>query len=31
MSAATYVRCELLRALRNRRFFFFSIGFPLAL
>src|SRR5215208_1510553 len=31
MSAAVYVRCELLRALRNRRFFALSIGFPLAL
>jgi ABC-2 type transport system permease protein len=28
---SVYVRCELLRALRNRRFFFLSIGFPLVL
>jgi ABC-2 type transport system permease protein len=26
-----YTRCELLRTLRNRRFFFLSLGFPLAL
>jgi ABC-2 type transport system permease protein len=26
-----YVRCELMRAFRNRRFFFFSLGFPLIL
>jgi ABC-2 type transport system permease protein len=28
---SVYLRCELLRALRNRRFFALSIGFPLAL
>jgi ABC-2 type transport system permease protein len=28
---ATYVRFELLRLSRNKRFFFFSLGFPLAL
>jgi ABC-2 type transport system permease protein len=27
----TYLRLELLRAFRNRRFFFFSLAFPLAL
>ncbi len=26
-----YLHCELLRAFRNRRFFFFSLGFPLIL
>src|SRR6185437_11823349 len=26
-----YMRYELIRALRNRRFFFFSLGFPLIL
>jgi len=31
MSAATYMRFELLRAFRNRRFFVFSLGFPLVL
>jgi ABC-2 type transport system permease protein len=31
MSTASYTRYELLRALRNKRFFFFSLGFPLAL
>lgn len=31
MEGATYVRYELLRAFRNRRFFFFSLGFPLIL
>lgn len=31
MSAVTYTRFELVRALRNRRFFFFSLGFPLVL
>lgn len=31
MSTLAYTRFELLRALRNRRFFFFSLGFPLAL
>ena len=31
MTATTFIRYELLRALRNRRFFFFSIGFPLVL
>jgi ABC-2 type transport system permease protein len=29
--SAVYVRCELLRTLRNRRFFTLSIGFPLVL
>lgn len=28
MSAATYTRLELRRSLRNRRFFLFSLGFP---
>jgi ABC-2 type transport system permease protein len=28
MSSATYIRYELLRTFRNRRFFFFSVGFP---
>jgi ABC-2 type transport system permease protein len=31
MSQRTYLRYELLRALRNRRFFVFSLGFPLVL
>jgi ABC-2 type transport system permease protein len=31
MSRATYIRLELLRAARNRRFFVFSLGFPLVL
>jgi ABC-2 type transport system permease protein len=31
MSSWTYTRFELLRALRNKRFFFFSLGFPLIL
>jgi ABC-2 type transport system permease protein len=31
MSATTYTRFELLRALRNRRFFLFSLVFPLLL
>lgn len=31
MSAATYVRFEILRTLRNRRFFIFSLAFPLVL
>jgi ABC-2 type transport system permease protein len=31
MSAATYTRYELLRTFRNRRFFVFSLGFPLIL
>jgi ABC-2 type transport system permease protein len=31
MSSLTYTRYELLRTFRNRRFFIFSIGFPLAL
>jgi ABC-2 type transport system permease protein len=31
MSAATYVRYELIRMLRNRRFFVFALGFPLVL
>jgi ABC-2 type transport system permease protein len=31
MSAIVYTRYELLRAFRNRRYFFFSLGFPLVL
>jgi ABC-2 type transport system permease protein len=31
MRDATYLRYELLRSLRNRRFFIFSLGFPLIL
>ena len=31
MSGTLYMRFELLRAFRNRRFFFFSFGFPLVL
>jgi ABC-2 type transport system permease protein len=31
MTTATYVRYELLRSVRNRRFFFFSLVFPLVL
>lgn len=31
MSGALYLRFELLRAFRNRRFFLFSLGFPLVL
>jgi ABC-2 type transport system permease protein len=31
MSSATYTRYELLRMVRNRRFFLFSLGFPLLL
>jgi ABC-2 type transport system permease protein len=31
MNAATYTRYELLRTFRNRRFFIFSLGFPLVL
>lgn len=31
MSAASYTRYELLRTLRNRRFFILSLGFPLVL
>src|SRR5580692_6036051 len=31
MSSLVYVRYELLRTLRNRRFFFLSLGFPLVL
>jgi ABC-2 type transport system permease protein len=31
MTATTFVRYELLRALRNRRFYLFSLGFPLVL
>ena len=27
----TYTRYELLRTFRNRRFFFFALGFPLVL
>jgi ABC-2 type transport system permease protein len=31
VSSAAYIRFELLRTLRNRRFFLFSFGFPLVL
>ena len=31
MSSRTYMRYELLRTFRNRRFFIFSVGFPLVL
>jgi ABC-2 type transport system permease protein len=31
MSSAAYIRYELLRTFRNRRFFIFSFGFPLVL
>ncbi len=31
MNALAYTRFELLRAVRNKRFFFFSLGFPLIL
>src|SRR3954462_2679890 len=31
MSPLSYTRYELLRAFRNKRFFFFSLGFPLLL
>ena len=31
MKARTYIRYELLRTFRNRRFFFLSLGFPLVL
>ena len=31
MSGLVYTRFELARAFRNRRFFFFSLGFPLIL
>ena len=31
MSTATYTRYELLRTFRTRRFFVFTLGFPLAL
>jgi ABC-2 type transport system permease protein len=31
MNSTTYVRFELIRMLRNRRFFAFSLGFPLVL
>ena len=31
MSALAYTRYELLRTFRNRRFFLFSLGFPLVL
>ena len=31
MSSTTYIRFELVRMLRNRRFFLFSLGFPLVL
>jgi ABC-2 type transport system permease protein len=30
-ASTTYIRYELLRMLRNRRFFLFSLGFPLVL
>ena len=28
MSSATYLKYELLRSFRNKRFFIFSLGFP---
>ena len=31
MSGTTYMRFELLRTLRNKRFFVFSLGFPVVL
>jgi len=31
VNGATYARFELLRTVRNRKFFFFSLGFPLVL
>jgi ABC-2 type transport system permease protein len=31
MSSVAYIRYELLRTFRNRRFFIFSFGFPLVL
>ena len=31
MNAATYTRYEIVRAFRNRRFFMFSLVFPLLL
>jgi ABC-2 type transport system permease protein len=31
MSSAIYTRYEVLRTFRNRRFFIFSLGFPLVL
>ena len=31
MSSAVYVKYELLRTFRNRRFFIISLGFPLVL
>ena len=31
MNGMLYTRYELVRAFRNRRFFFFSLGFPLVL
>jgi ABC-2 type transport system permease protein len=31
MSSATYTRYEMLRTIRNRRFFIFSLGFPIIL
>ena len=31
MSSRTYLRYELLRTFRNRRFFFLSLGFPVVL
>jgi ABC-2 type transport system permease protein len=31
MSSATYVKYELLRTFRNRRFFILALGFPVVL
>jgi ABC-2 type transport system permease protein len=31
MNRATYIRCELLRTLRNRRYVVFALGFPIVL
>jgi len=31
MSRATYIRCELLRTIRNRRYILFALGFPIVL
>jgi len=31
LNGVTYTRYEVLRAFRNRRFFMFSLGFPLVL
>jgi len=30
-SGGTYLKCEVVRALRNRRFFLFSLGFPVVI